>query len=53
MNKEFLSYFNLSDLPFTKEIPSEKLLIPIGFQDETNCAILASWQDHEESIRTW
>ncbi|MEE9307243.1 MAG: AAA family ATPase [Spirochaetia bacterium] len=26
MNKEFLSYFNLSDLPFTKEIPSEKLL---------------------------
>jgi len=26
MNKEFLSYFNLSGLPFTKEIPSEKLL---------------------------
>jgi len=26
MNKEFLSYFNLSALPFTKEIPSEKLL---------------------------
>lgn len=26
MNKEFLSYFNLSDLPFSKEVPSEKLL---------------------------
>jgi type II secretory pathway predicted ATPase ExeA len=25
MNKEFQSYFNLSALPFTKEIPSEKL----------------------------
>ena len=26
MNKEFLSYFNLSGLPFTKEIPSERLV---------------------------
>ncbi len=26
MNKELLSYFNLSALPFTKEIPVEKLL---------------------------
>ena len=26
MNNEFLSYFNLSDLPFTKEIPTDKLL---------------------------
>ena len=26
MNKEFLSYFNFTSLPFTKEIPSEKLL---------------------------
>ncbi len=26
MNKELLSYFNLSALPFTKEIPAEKLL---------------------------
>ena len=26
MNREFLSYFNLSGLPFTKEIAAEKLL---------------------------
>jgi len=26
MNKEFLSYFNLSGLPFTKEIPSDRLV---------------------------
>jgi len=26
MNKEFLSYFNLSGLPFTKEIPSDRLI---------------------------
>ena len=29
------------------------LLILICFQDETNCAIFWSWQDHERQIRTW
>ena len=40
MNKKILSYFNLSELPFSKEIPTQKLLKLPSVENALNSALL-------------